>query len=502
MKKYNSISNFSVTLVLSFTIILSAFHLKAQTITPSSDGILYVDSSATGSGSGNNWDNAIAQLSDALKWARAEVDSGTAPWLPNESLKIFVAKGTYKPLYDAADGSYTTNNGDDNAFVMVKNVQLYGGFDPANNIDSLSNTRIFDSTGTILSGELNNVYTSSHVVISAGGVGTALLNGFSITAGSAHQILSSIHVNNDTISRSTGGGICLAHSSPLLEYLMIYANMAQTGGGIFNGYSSPTIRNVAIFNNTAKSQAAGIRNKDYSSPTIINTTIADNINTNWGGGMVNGPNSSPKIYNSILSYNSGLYFDNIWNTEPNSRPTFKNSIVYGDSVWQTNWGIDGGNNIPIVSGPSNLIFKDVVNYDYSLEDGSPAIDAGSNVLYTNSGGDLSTDVDLAEHFRLNGNTIDMGPYEYHHLPASTKESNKIAQITLYPNPTNGKFYVKLDKKYAQIGVSIKNVLGKEITHKIFNSADKLDLSIRGNGGLYFITIHTMSGSSTFRVVKY
>ncbi|RYD95790.1 MAG: hypothetical protein EOP54_15185, partial [Sphingobacteriales bacterium] len=42
---------------------------------------------------------------------------------------------------------------------------------------------------------------------------------------------------------------------------------------------------------------------------------------------------------------------------------------------------------------------------------SPAIGAGSNTLYTNNGGNLATDKDLAGNPRLTGNNIDMGAYE-------------------------------------------------------------------------------------------
>src|SRR5690606_11160434 len=102
-------------------------------VTPGTGNILYVNQSVSGgNGSGDSWANAVPELADALKWARQQQDANNN-WLQNDSLRIFIAKGTYKPLYSAEDGSYTTDGGRDNAFVMVKNVQLYGGFPDTGN---------------------------------------------------------------------------------------------------------------------------------------------------------------------------------------------------------------------------------------------------------------------------------------------------------------------------------------------------------------------------------
>src|SRR5699024_8973129 len=106
-------------------------------ISPSADNILYVnksvDQSAPGyTGSGASWADAIPELADALQWAREQHD-GDNDWLENDSLRIWVARGTYLPLYHAADGQYTSDGNRDNSFVMVKNVQLYGGFPSSEN---------------------------------------------------------------------------------------------------------------------------------------------------------------------------------------------------------------------------------------------------------------------------------------------------------------------------------------------------------------------------------
>src|SRR6056297_1131106 len=103
-------------------LIVSVATITAQTT-------LYVDSDATaGANDGTSWTNAYTELADALKWSREQWDAGTASWDAGNPLNIWVASGTYQPLYDTAEGEYTSDGGRDNAFVMVEFVNIYGGF--------------------------------------------------------------------------------------------------------------------------------------------------------------------------------------------------------------------------------------------------------------------------------------------------------------------------------------------------------------------------------------
>ncbi len=77
---------------------------------------------------------------------------------------------------------------------------------------------------TILSGEIGAAGTSDnsyHVVIGSGTNDTAVLDGFTITAGNA---------TNDK-----GGGMWNYDGSPTLENLIFNANYAQYGGGMYTG---------------------------------------------------------------------------------------------------------------------------------------------------------------------------------------------------------------------------------------------------------------------------
>src|SRR5690606_11911567 len=126
--------------------------LAIETPSPYTDGIVYVKKGANGNHSGSNWANAMPELADALKLAKS-----------NTSIKqIWVAGGTYKPLYSPRDGANFDNEGRDNAFLLVKDVKVYGGF--AGTESSLDQRNLsITANASILSGDLagNDVVTGT-----------------------------------------------------------------------------------------------------------------------------------------------------------------------------------------------------------------------------------------------------------------------------------------------------------------------------------------------------
>src|SRR5690606_37562146 len=83
--------------------------------------------------------------------------------------------------------------GRDNTFLMVNNVKVYGGF--AGTEEQFSDRDLsITANASILSGDIDNNDSSDgtilgdnvyHVVVSSGAVGTAVLDGFTITGGNA-----------------------------------------------------------------------------------------------------------------------------------------------------------------------------------------------------------------------------------------------------------------------------------------------------------------------------
>jgi hypothetical protein len=383
--------------------------LLPYALTPSAEGILYVRKGAGGNGS--SWANAAGELADALQQAAG-----------NAAIKqIWASGGTYYPKY-AAD--FASTDGRDKSFVLVKNVQLYGGF--AGTETELAERNLgLDANKTILSGDLGAAddYTdnSYHVVIASGDMGSAALDGFTImkgcsATGSETNILA---VNGNSIMRIAGGGIIFYSASPALANVIICGNQASAGAGIYFYSSSTRLTNCLITGNNANVSGTGNGGGSFaysSSPVFVNSVLAGNNAAGWGGAFV-------------LS---------------SSTFTFYNSIIYGNGTSQPVWNISGSYSMqysmlqgaaentanhnpastdPLFINPTPYSLAPFTSGNYALAFNSPLINKGSNSLY--SGLD-SAARDLVGNPRVSdyagSGIIDMGAYEYQELPLSVSPS--------------------------------------------------------------------------------
>jgi hypothetical protein len=413
----------------------------AITITPT-HGIVYVTVDGSGDFTGSSWGNATNDLQNAINGTNVQ--------------QVWVASGTYKPIHPADNLNVIDSSSVLNAFVLKANVEIYGGFAGTETmLTQRDSSRITNKT--ILSGELgatNNVYDNAyHVVISAGDVGTAEINGFSIVNGFAAQN-NVIQVSQHPITENSGGGIYNVSSSPVLTNLTISGNGGTLGGGgIFNVSSSPVLTNVTISENIAISSGGGggIWNQS-SSPILTNVIIKDNVSQYNGGGMYNS-SSSPLLTNVTISGNQGVQGGGIYNAtsspiltnvtisgnsgsgiynDSSSSPQIRNAIIYGNSGGIIN---SDGTSVPVItyslvqgstdesngniSGTTDPKFVQPLppglsaGGDYRLQEGSPVINKGNNALFApGATPDLSaikTDLDGKNRFK---DVIDFGAYEY------------------------------------------------------------------------------------------
>ncbi len=408
--------------------------------TPSYNHVLYVKKGAIGNGSA--WSNALGELHVALDWAKSNADS-----FISNPLQIWVAEGTYLPTDDTSDRTAS--------FPMVNNVRIYGGFGA---VESVLAQRDWNAHITILSGDLknndglnftNNADNSYNVVFndSTGTIdNSAVLDGFTITAGNA---------NNYTNSYYYGGGIHNRKASPTLRNLKFIANKAEAGGGVFNGNNSaPTISNVSILNNNG----GGIFNFN-AAPILKNVLISGNIGAQLGGGICN-LSSFPKLTNVLITKNSansggGIAsygtstdtltnvtisdniansFGAIYNSGASDQTIMYNSLVLGNSsgindvnslsslsannLIQTGDSVSGGSTngaLPaIVNTTPQAIFVDFDNGNYIPQSGSYAYDGGDSTLYSMAG-NVYSDKTLDNNPRLFGATIDIGALEYRNV---------------------------------------------------------------------------------------
>ncbi len=253
---------------------------------PDVNGILYVDSAATGDAGGDSWKNAIPQLAVALSVADSinRVHAGSVK-------QIWVAKGTYKPMFSAQDGHRTEDGGRNNAFVLIKDVDLLGGFaGTETSLQQRDTSKLFTDNRTVLSGEAGKKNDLSdnifHVVVAADNIGQAKLSGFVVTGGNADSH-ASIKTNRLTIDNNRGGGMFIYISNPLLSHCIFTRNNAEEGGGLYLGSSyGMKITHCTFLLNTAV-RGAGMFNYSSGALPVERSTFSKNIAQQEGGAIYN-----------------------------------------------------------------------------------------------------------------------------------------------------------------------------------------------------------------------
>ena len=485
------------------------------TVVPSA-GIVYVDKTATGNMNGSSWANACPELAVALKAAKENTAIS----------QIWVAKGTYKAMYSAEDGTnYGTDQAQANSFSLVNNVAVYGGF--ASGETSVAQRDLTNPANeTILSGDIGTIDDQTDntcvIIVSAGNNNTAILDGFSITKANANGYI--VEINNEAVDFGNGGGIHTVNSNAIFRNLKISNNKSDWyGGGIYNKESSPSFINCEVANNVSR-LGAGISN-DNSSAIFNYTTIKQNNAENAGGGLFNSGALIPSFINCIIlenisptgagaankgtatAFTNCLIYGNLI-VDPNSisaggaamfnvnnaTPKVYNSIVYGNTG-ATNAADNGIVNMDGVSaadvqysivqettadpskhnlGSVNPMFLNAAGGDFKLSNSSPAINAGSDALYEAADGDagnnsLTTDKDFAGIARKDGSTIDIGPYE--------------TIVVLPVNLTS--FTAKLENNAA--------VLRWETVSETDNASFEL---FRSTDGKNFVSLTTVAGKGT------
>ena len=368
--------------------------------------VIYVDDDASPSGNGQTWGTAYKYLQDAIADA-------------NSSDEIWVAEGTYK-----ADANSTNSGGTgerEATFQLINGVAIYAGFAGG---ESTLDERDWQNNETILSGDLNgddvgftnNGENSYHVVTGSGTNNTAVLDGFTITAGNANGGVfpdwvgggmwndsGSPTVMNCTFSGNSaqggsggrGGGMYNNSSSPILTNCTFSGNSAFDGGGMFNVGGSPTLTNCTFIGNSADN-GGGMYNWG-SSPTVTNCTFSGN-SAAGGGGMFNN-NSSPTLTNCIL-----------WGNTASSGAQIYGSAIVTYSDVQGGWG--GTGNIPddpLFIGPNGLDgipgTADDEDDNVHLRGWSPCINA------SDPAGNYTGQVDLDGQPRVAYGRVDMGADE-------------------------------------------------------------------------------------------
>lgn len=314
----------------------------------------YVDDDATGTNSGESWENALNDLQDALL-------SGAS--------NILVAQGVYRP---AEVGNLNAT------FLLRSGVELYGGYAGVSADDP--DARDVESYETILSGDLAgddyvsfpyyfNEGNSYHVVTSSGTDETGVLDGFTIMRGNAMEA-----------GTDSGAGMYNSLGNPTVRNCTFTHNLSHgKGGGMYNDQSDPTVANCTFKHNVARRGGGGMCNS-LSDPQVINCIFNESIAdcSGGGGGMCN-YQSSPTVSNCTFINNNRSMITSrdgggIWNDSGN--PTVTDCTFSGNAGGRSGGGMYNDSGSPTVT---NCEF----NGNYAREVGGGFCSFGGNPTITN-----------------------------------------------------------------------------------------------------------------------
>ncbi|MFC1583122.1 DUF1565 domain-containing protein [Candidatus Neomarinimicrobiota bacterium] len=228
--------------------------------------------------------------------------------------------------------------------------------------------------------------------------------------------LDNIQILSNT-SQESGGGIFCSESFAVMDRLVIGWNSTGydrygPGGGMNIEGSSPVISNSLIIYNTAATGGGLYCN---GSPALVNVTVTKNVARRYGGGVRASGYVNPVVVNSIL-----------WDNSPDQ---IQLGNIYFDTVTVAFSNIEGG-----WQGSGNIsenpLFVDTLNADFSLQAGSPCIDAGTPLFVLNS----DTLVNLAPDEYI-GDAPDIGAFEASFTsvyPGDTDNNGNVDALDILP----------------------------------------------------------------------
>lgn len=310
---------------IQFQIMTTAFQVIYEKFIPvryrfgAGNFIWYVNQNAAGIQTGSDWFNAFHHLQDALDAAEAGDE-------------IWVAQNTYRPDEDFSNPSGT--NSRSASFALKNGVAIYGGF--VGNEINLSD-RNWRINLTVLSGDLldndgsnfaNNTENSLHVVTSSGNDLTAVLDGFTITAGHAEG----------EYPNYIGAGLYTSSGSATIRNCMFQENTAGSGGGLADWSSGSSLISECVFSNNQASGGGGGVSLQHSNPSLINCQFLNNDGTSGGGIFTLNNTNTPSISNCVFSGNQAtgnggaIYNSGVGGSPNPAPPKLQNNTFYANTA--------------------------------------------------------------------------------------------------------------------------------------------------------------------------
>lgn len=417
------------TLCVLMTIMLWPMAAMAQTI--------YVDED--GGGDGSSWDNATtleAALSNAHKNDEIWVKKGTYK-VPDDKLSTGFTLKSGVRLYGGFYGDETSVDQrtviGDKAYRMANQTILFGDIDDNDSIDA---TNLIFPSNTTRANNANHVLTLNVTPTQTSGNNNreeTIVDGITIAGG--HN------------TGGNGGGIVVTGDNSsggayVIRRCFFIGNYATQGGALYvennvtNANGTCLIDRCGFFNNAAGTRGVAENHGGAiylaGAGTVVNSAIFNNEN----GGIYLGDNNNAQVINSTVTRNTASGIDGqgrtvvntvIWGNSTLStdgeRPNFLHCAypeVNAEGAQGTNVYLAAKNNEadgPHFSSPSLKTGFDT-SFDIAQQyplwtwepmEATPLVDAGDNGSFTSIGID---GVDLNGDTRIQGDTIDIGAFEY------------------------------------------------------------------------------------------
>jgi len=224
----------------------------------------------------------------------------------------------------------------------------------------------------------------------------------------SNATIDSCIISNNT----TGGGICCYDTSyPVISNCLISSNTSLYGGGICNSVASrPVIRNCTIVGNHAEIKGGGLYNY-YSTATISNSILWNNT-----------AGQGSQIAQQFISVTTINYSD-VQHGASGIPPDSACYVIWGKGNIDTApgfvepgcWADVNDPNIVVEPNDPNAVWLDG---DYHLLEGSECINAGDADYVPEP-----NETDLDGRARILLGRVDMGAYEFNHIPIADAGPN-------------------------------------------------------------------------------
>ena len=298
----------------------------------------------------------------------------------------------------------------------------------------------------------------------------------------------SIYMENVLIENNHQWAAGLEAKELVLKNVVVKNNLPDysadfpNGGGLFLfAISNPDDYNFYLYN-VEITENVNVDNEWAHMPSalsvyeanlnLVNCTIGNNTATYDGEAFKIDEGANVNIYNSIL-YGDTPREILVDGTYGSCELNIYNSLVQG-GLWDigtigsntVSW--DGNNNLPADADP---LWTETGEFPYQLSAGSPCINAGTLDLPPEF---ELPDYDLAGNPRIQGDSIDIGAYEYHPEAVGGNNNNLEQELYLfqnYPNPF---------KQSTEISFLTSDIIGvKDYTLSIYNAKGQLIRRYKG-----------------------